>query len=414
MNRRNAALAFVLIAVTFDFLSFGIIAPVLPSLVLKFLGGHAASAALMFGIFGTVFAVMQFTFAPVFGMLSDRFGRRPILIASTFGLGVDYVIMALAPTIGWLFIGRVISGITTASVSTANAYIADITPKEKRAAAMGLVGAAFGFGFIAGPALGGILGNVDARLPFWVAAALSLLNALYGAFVLPESLKPENRARKIDWSRANPIGSLKMLRSHPELSRLAAINFIEYVAHEVLPIVFVLYAMYRYAWNQAQVGWSLAVVGLSVMIVQAALIQPAVSRLGERRALLLGLLCGLAAFAAFGLAPTGPLMLASIPLMALWGLAGAPAQSLMTHRVSAGEQGELQGALASMRGIAMIVGPGLFSWMFSFSIDPHHAWQVPGAAWFLAALLMLVTVVLAVNVSKAEEAPLPLGAANVV
>jgi MFS transporter, DHA1 family, tetracycline resistance protein len=406
MKRRNAALAFILIAITIDFLSFGIIAPVLPKLVLNFLGGRTADAALMFGIFGTVFAVMQFVFAPVFGILSDRFGRRPILIISTFGLGLDYVVMALAPAIGWLFIGRVISGITTATVTTANAYITDITSKDKRAGAMGLIGAAFGFGFIAGPALGGVLGNVDPRLPFWVAAALSVLNGLYGLFVLPESLAPQNRTQTVAWRRANPLGSLNLLRSHPELFRLAAINFVEYIAHEVLPVVFVLYAIYRYSWNQAQVGWSLAVVGLSVMIVQAGFIQPVVSRIGERRTLLLGLICGVVAFAAFGLAPTGQLMLATIPLMALWGLAGAPAQSLMTHRVSVSEQGELQGALASMRGIAMIVGPGLFSWTFAFSIDPRHAWQVPGAAWFLAASLMAITVGLAINVSKAAEMPL--------
>ncbi len=400
MKTRKAALAFILIALTIDFLSFGIIAPVLPKLVRDFLGGSTVDAARMFGIFGAVFAIMQFVFSPIFGILSDRCGRRPILIASMLGLGVDYIVMALAPGIGWLFIGRVISGITTSNVPTAYAYITDITTPEKRAAAMGLVGAAFGFGFIIGPALGGLLGQFGPRVPFWVAAAFTLVNAAYGFFVLPESLPAQKRATELAWGRANPLGSLRMLRSHPELSRLSFINFIEYIAHEILPIVFVLYAQARYHWSSAAVGGSLAVVGLSVVVVQAGLIQPVVGRVGERRALILGLVFGTVSFALFGLAPTGAFMLAAIPVLALWGIAGPAAQSLMTHRVSASEQGELQGALGSMRGITMIVGPLLFSFFYAHSLE---AWNLPGGAWFLAAALLAITVVLAFGVADVRQ-----------
>jgi DHA1 family tetracycline resistance protein-like MFS transporter len=403
LNKRNAALAFILITVSFDMLSFGIIAPVLPKLVLTFLGGHMADAAKWFGLFGTIFALMQLIFSPLLGMLSDRFGRRPVIVLSNVGTGLDYVIMALAPTIWWLFAGRVIAGMTTSSITTAYAYITDVTTPEKRAGAMGLLGAAFGGGFIVGPAIGGVLGNIDPRLPFWVCAVLSLTNALYGFFVLPESLKAENRQTQFAWKRANPFGALRMLRSHPELSKLAVINFIEYVAHEVLPVVFTLYVMYRYRWNLAQVGWCLAVVGVSIAIVQSVVMQPVVQRLGERRALITGLFFGTCAFALTGFAPNAYVLLAAIVLMALWGLAGPPAQSLMTHRVSVKEQGELQGALGSMRSIAMLIGPGLFSTLFAFSIDvQNHSWQLPGAAWYLAAALLSITIALALNVGERE------------
>lgn len=406
MNKRQAALAFILITVSFDMLAFGILAPVLPKLVLTFLGGRMPDAAKWFGVFGTVFALMQLLFSPLLGMLSDRFGRRPVIVLSNVGTGLDYLIMALSPTIWWLFAGRIIAGMTTSSITTAYAYITDVTSPQRRAGAMGMVGAAFGVGFIVGPALGGVLGNIDPRLPFWVCAGLSLANALYGYFVLPESLAPQHRQTAFAWKRANPFGALQMLRSHRELTKLAVINFIEYVAHEVLPVVFTLYVMYRYAWNLAQVGWSLALVGLSIAVVQSVVMQPAVAWLGERRALITGLSFGTASFALSGYAPNGIVMLCAIALMALWGLAGPPAQSLMTHRVSVKEQGELQGALGSMRSIAMLVGPGVFSWLFAYSIDlKMHAWQVPGAAWYLAALLLAVTVVLALNVEDARESP---------
>jgi DHA1 family tetracycline resistance protein-like MFS transporter len=404
VKNRQAALAFILITVAFDMLAFGIIAPVFPKLVLNFTGGHMAAAAKWFGLFGTAFALMQLFCSPVLGMLSDRFGRRPIIILSNLGTGVDYVILALAPSIWWLFAGRILSGITTSSITTAYAYISDVTPRERRAAAMGLVGATFGIGFVVGPAIGGVLGNVDPRLPFWVCAGLSLANALYGFFVLPESLRADHRQTAMAWRRANPFGSLKLLRSHPELSRLATINFIEYVAHEALPVVFALYVMNRYGWTPAQVGWSLTVVGVSIALVQSVGMKPAIAYLGERRSLIAGLILGTFAFTLTGFAPTGPVVLTATALVALWGLAGPPAQSLMTHRVSAREQGELQGALGSMRSVAMLIGPGLFSQIFAVSIDARaHAWQLPGATWYVAAALLALAALLATTVREDER-----------
>src|SRR5213595_2991995 len=231
MKARKAAVVFIFITVMLDMLALGLIAPVLPKLILTFLRGNATSAATWLGVFGTVFALMQFFFSPVLGVLSDRFGRRPVILLSNLGLGLDYIVMALSPTIGWLFLGRVISGITAASISTSTAYVSDVVPPEKRAGAFGLIGAAFGLGFALGPALGGLLGNSDPRLPFWVAGGLSLANAIYGYFVLPESLPPEKR-KAFTLRRANPVGSLLLLRSHPELFRLSTIQFIGYVAHE--------------------------------------------------------------------------------------------------------------------------------------------------------------------------------------
>jgi MFS transporter, DHA1 family, tetracycline resistance protein len=246
--QRPAAFAFVFVTVLLDMLAIGIIIPVLPKLVVDFVGGDAAEGARIYGLFGTVWALMQFVFSPVQGALSDRFGRRPVILISNFGLGLDYIVMALAPSLNWLFVGRVISGITAASISTAYAYVADVTPPEARAARFGLLGAAFGIGFVLGPALGGLAGAVDPRLPFWIAAALSLANALYGLLVLPESLPPERRA-PFAWRRANPVGALALLASQSTLIGLATVNFLGNLAHAALPSIGVLYMMYRYLFR---------------------------------------------------------------------------------------------------------------------------------------------------------------------
>ena len=285
--RRPAALIFIFITVALDMIALGIIVPVLPKLVVDFLHGDMARAAKVFGVFGTVWALMQFVFAPVLGAVSDRFGRRPVILLSNFGSGLDYIFMALSPGIGWLFVGRLFSGITTASIPTATAYIADVTPPEKRAAGFGMLGAAFGLGFVLGPALGGVLGETDPRLPFWVAAGLSLANAFYGMFVLPESLGPDGRAA-FTWRRANPVASLGMLRSHPELLGLTAILFLFYLAHEVFPSVYVLYANYRFDLDARTVGLMLATAGVGSAVVQAVLTRPAVARMGERGTLIAG------------------------------------------------------------------------------------------------------------------------------
>jgi DHA1 family tetracycline resistance protein-like MFS transporter len=384
---RRAALIFIFVTVLLDMLAIGLIIPVLPNLVLLFEHGDTVSAAKTFGVFGTAWALMQFLCSPVLGALSDRFGRRPVVLLSNLGLGLDYVLMALAPNLSWLFVGRVISGMTAASVSTAFAYIADVTPPEKRAGSFGLIGTAFGLGFILGPAAGGLLGGVDLRLPFWVAAALSLTNFLYGLLVLPESL-PADRRAAFAWTRANPIGSLVLLRSYPQLLGLSTVNFLHNLAHVVLPSVFVLYAGYRYGWSERAVGLVLAGVGVFSAIVQGGLVRPIVARAGERNALLIGLACGALGFAIYGLAPTGGLFCVGVPVMAFWGLTSPAVQALMSQRVGATEQGQLQGAQSSLQGISGLIGPSLFTGLFALSIAPTQRWEVPGAAFLLAALLL--------------------------
>lgn len=397
---RRAALVFIVVTVVLDFLALGMIVPVLPPLVVDFLHGDTARAAEVYGLFGTVWALMQFVFSPVLGALSDRFGRRPVILISNLGLGLDYVVMALAPSLTWLFVGRVLSGITAASYATALAYVSDVTPPERRAAGFGLLGAAFGFGFILGPAVGGVLGAIAPRLPFWFAAVLSLANAGYGLLVLPESLPPERRA-PFRWRGANPIGSLALLRAHPGLLGLAAAYFLYFIAHEVLPSTFVLYATYRYAWSEREVGLLMAGIGAGGMIVQAGLAQLVVTRLGERRVLLGALLCGALAFTLYGLAPRGALLWLGVPLQSLWGLASVAAQGLMTRRVDASMQGQLQGATASLRGIGGMIGPGLFTLTFAHFIGGGATPLVPGAAFFLAAALLIASLLIAARVTRA-------------
>ncbi len=339
---RGGAVAFIFVTILLDMFALGLIMPILPKLVESFVDNDTASAARIFGLFGTAWALMQFFFSPILGGLSDRFGRRPVVLLSNFGLAFDYVLMALAPSLIWLFVGRVISGITSASVSTAFAYIADITPPERRAAVFGKVGAAFGAGFILGPAIGGLLGGIGPRLPFWAAAGLSFANALYGLLILPESL-PRGRRSPFRWKNANPLGALHLLRSNRVLAGLSVANFFAQLAHVVLPSTFVLYATYRYGWNTATVGLTLAMVGICAMAVQGAAIGPIVRQFGERRALLLGLGCGVVGFLIFGVAPSGPLFWLGIPVMALWGLAGAATQALMTRLVAPDAAGPIAG-----------------------------------------------------------------------
>ncbi|MCA1658638.1 MAG: TCR/Tet family MFS transporter, partial [Verrucomicrobiaceae bacterium] len=343
MQQRKAAIAFIFVTVTLDMLAVGLIAPVLPKLILDFLGGNMKTAADWNGVFGTVFAAMQFFFSPMLGVFSDRFGRRPVILLSNLGLGLDYIVMAFAPTLGWLFLGRLISGITSSSIPTAMAYIADVVPKEKRAGAFGMIGVAFGLGFVLGPAIGGPLGDISPRLPFWVAAGFSLANWLWGYFFVPESLSRDRR-KEFTLRRANPVGSLVLLRSHHELWRLATIQFLAYLAHNVFS-VWALYAIYRYAWNQSTIGLSLAVVGVCTAAISAGLTPRMVAWFGERRTLYIGQFFGATGMLIAGLARTGAIYLASIPVISLWNISMPAAQGMMTHRVSEREQGELQGAL---------------------------------------------------------------------
>ncbi len=402
MKNRPAALVFIFVTVMLDMLALGLIAPVLPKLILDFLHGDMNSAANWNGVFGTVFALMQFFFSPVLGVLSDRFGRRPVILLSNLGLGLDYIVMALSPTIGWLFLGRIISGITASSIPTAMAYIADVTPKEKRAGAFGLIGVAFGLGFILGPGIGGPLGDISIRLPFWVAAGFSLANWLYGYLFVPESLQ---HRKEFTLRRANPIGSLVLLRSHPELSKLATLQFLAYVAHEVF-VIWALYAIYRYAWNQTTIGVSLALVGIFAAAISGGLTGRIVARLGERRTLYIGQFFGALGMVIAGLAKTGVVYMAAIPVISLWNISFPAAQGMMTHRVSEREQGELQGAIQSLRSIAFVIGPFLFSGIFAWFINPRHAFYIPGAPYYLAAALLFSAMLLATRVEqpKFEEA----------
>jgi DHA1 family tetracycline resistance protein-like MFS transporter len=391
---RGAAVTFIFVTILLDMLALGLIMPILPKLVESFVDNDTARAARIFGLFGTGWALMQFLFSPVLGGLSDRFGRRPVVLLSNFGLALDYVLMALAPSLIWLFVGRLISGVTSASVSTAFAYIADLTPPEKRAAVFGKVGVAFGAGFILGPALGGLLGGMDPRLPFWVAAGLSFANALYGFLILPESL-PKARRSPFRWKRANPFGALHLLRSDRVLAGLSVVNFISQLAHVVLPSTFVLYATYRYGWDATTVGLTLAMVGLCTMVVQGAAIGPIVRQLGERRALLLGHCCGAAGLLIFGAAPSGQLSWLGIPVMAFWGVAGAAGQALMTRRVAPDQQGQLQGAASSVQSVSQMVGPFLFTMTFAYFIGAQAPLALPGAPFLLAGALVVVALVIA-------------------
>jgi DHA1 family tetracycline resistance protein-like MFS transporter len=394
---RRGAVVFIFVTILLDMFALGLIMPVLPKLVESFVENDTANAARIFGLFGTAWALMQFFFSPILGGLSDRFGRRPVVLLSNLGLALDYVLMALAPSLIWLFVGRVISGITSASVSTAFAYMADVTPPERRAAAFGKIGVAFGAGFILGPALGGLLGGMDPRLPFWVAAGLSFANTLYGLLILPESL-PKDRRSPFRWRNANPVGALKLLRSNRVLAGLSVVNFIGQVAHVVLPSTFVLYATYRYGWDEKTVGLTLAMVGLCAMAVQGAAIGPIVTRFGERKALLLGLGCGAVGFFIFGAAPSGPLFLIGIPVMALWGIANAATQGLMSRLVSSDQQGQLQGATTSVQSLSQLVGPFLFTLTFAYFIGGGAPWVMPGAPFLLASALLLLALVIAARV----------------
>ncbi|HEX5487782.1 MAG TPA: TCR/Tet family MFS transporter [Rhodanobacteraceae bacterium] len=404
--RRRAAVIFIFVTVLIDILSFGIIIPVLPHLIIELVGGSIAHAAVWVAAFGTLFMLMQFVFSPIQGALSDRFGRRAVILISSFGLGVDFVVMALAPVLWLLFIGRAVSGMCAASFSTANAYIADTTPREKRAAAFGLLGAAFAIGFIVGPALGGFLGHISIRLPFWVAACLSLLNFCYGFFVLPESLPPERRSVRVDWRHANPLGSLMLLRRYPQVFALAAVFFLMALAQFSINSTYVLYTDYRFGWGPQIVGYTLALVGLCTGIVQGLLVRPLMPRLGERRMMLTGLAFLIVGYLVFGLAASEWIFVAAIPLLCMGGLAGPAAQSLVTHQVDPTEQGRLQGALTSLQSLAGVFGPALFANLFAVFIGKHApTTHLPGIAFALAAALALLALFLTARATRGMRAP---------
>lgn len=400
-RRRRAAIGFILVTAVLDVVALGIIIPVLPTLIEEFTGSNAR-AGVINGVFVALWAAMQFVASPIIGSLSDRYGRRPVILLSAAGLAVDYVLMALAPDLAWLALGRIVAGITTSSFTTVFAYMADITPPEQRARAYGLIGAAFSGGFVLGPLLGGILGEWSPRAPFWAAALLGGLTFLYGVFVLPESLPPDRRMA-FSWRRANPFGALRLLGSHPELTGLAVVNFLLYFAHHVFSAVFVLYAGYRYGWSAWEVGALLAFVGALDMAVQGLLTGPVVQRLGDRRTMVLGLLGGAAGLGGMGLAPDGFWFVLAMLPNAAWGLAMPTLQSLMTRRVSESEQGQLQGATNSVASIAGVLSPLFFGSVYAASVGDDPLLPHVGSALLIAALVLAAAAVLGLYVARQAE-----------
>ncbi len=394
----RASVAFILVTVTLDVLAIGMVIPVLPKLVESFVAGDTSRAAVMFGYMSLTFALMQFVFSPLLGALSDTYGRRPVLLFSNFGLGLDYVLMAMAPALSWLFIARAMSGIAAATFSTATAYIADVTPADKRAGAFGMIGAAFGVGFVIGPALGGILGSVDAHLPFWTAAGLSLANALFGYFVLPESLAPENRV-PFRFKSASPLGAMRFLFGEAKFAGLSTVLFFFHLAHAVLPSVFVLFAGYRFGWGPREVGMVLALVGVCSAVVQAVLTRIAVARLGAPVTLMIGIVAGVAGFLVQGVTTTPWIYIVGIPIFSLWGFISPAVMQLLSARAGADAQGQLQGANASLMSIANLSGPLIFSQIFAAAIanGPGSPWA--GAPFLLAAMMLMIAGVIAMRVA---------------
>lgn len=394
MARPKPAIIFIFITLFLDIFGIGVIVPVLPKLVEELQGGNVQAAAHSVGWLGALYALMQFVFSPVLGSLSDRFGRRPVILASLFGSGIDYLVLAWAPTIGWLYLARIVSGITAANFSAASAYIADVTPPEKRAAGFGMIGAAFGLGFIAGPAIGGLLGEQGLRVPFLVAAGITLLNWLYGAFVLPESLAPENR-RPFTWASAHPVKALAALSRWPLVLGLAGTHFLTMVAGNIYQCLWVLYTGNRYCWNSKQVGLSLALVGVMAAIVQGGLAGRVLKIIGERRGVYFGLLAMTLAMACYGAAPQGWMVYFIIIIGSLAGIGSPATQSIISQSVPADEQGAVQGALNSITSVSGIVAPILWTWLFSWSIAPERGVQLPGLSFFGASFVSLAAAILA-------------------
>ncbi|MGA0600782.1 TCR/Tet family MFS transporter [Caulobacter sp. KR2-114] len=407
---RQAAFGFIFASAVASALSIGIMVPILPNLLKQFSGGDTASAAQVNVVFATCGGAMSFLAGPVLGLLSDRYGRRPVLLVSLSGLGLDFLFMAFAPSLGWLFVGRLISGATSAVFSTANAYVADVTPPERRARAFGWMGAAFSVGFLVGPALGGLLGDINLRLPFMAGAALTLLNALYGFFVLPESHPPERRTISMAWRKANPVGALRLLSSHHELLALAGIYFLNQIAQMIWPSIYVLYVGYRYGWTPRFIGFAMMAGSVLGVGVQSFVVGPVIRRFGERGAVLAGASAATLAFIWYGLAPTGWIYLLGIPISCFGGLMIPGLQGLMTQRVSPSEQGQLQGANQSLAGLASMIGPSLFGLPFSWAIE-HPRFGVPGIGMLEGAAICATCAVVAI-VAARRAAPAPDGAAT--
>jgi DHA1 family tetracycline resistance protein-like MFS transporter len=393
---------FILITVLIDVIGIGIIIPIMPSLYQELTGGSVSEASQYSAYLVFLYALMQFIFSPIIGGLSDQFGRRPVLLFSLFAFGLDYVFLALAPNIVWLFVGRTIAGIAGASFSTANAYIADITEPEKRAQSFGMIGAAFGIGFIIGPSLGGILGEYGNRIPFWVSAGLTLLNWLYGYFILPESLKPENR-RKFDFKRANPIGSLMNLKKFPYIFALVLSLFLVNIARFATEGTWSFYTIEKFGWTKMEVGLSLGFVGLMVAIVQGGLIRVIIPKFGQEKSLYYGLAINAIGQLGFAFASHSWMMYAIMVPFAFGGLAGPSFQGIISSHVAVNEQGELQGGLTSLMSVATIIGQPLMLGLFRHFTRPDTSVYFPGAPFLLASVLTIISLLFTIRTINKEK-----------
>ncbi|MFK7737668.1 MAG: TCR/Tet family MFS transporter [Pirellulaceae bacterium] len=421
LRKRQAGMAFILVTLFIDILGIGIIIPVLPELVKGFVGSDTSLASFYYGILGASYSLMQFLFAPFVGALSDRFGRRPVILASMFGLGVDFLIQGFSSSLTWLFAGRLFAGIFGASFTTANAYIADVSTDETRARNFGLVGVMFGLGFTCGPALGGVLGSLGPRVPFFVAAGLALVNWLYGYLVLPESLPKEKRKNRFELSRANPLSSLQRLRAYPIILGLAFAFVFMSFAQRGLENVWVLHGAYRYGWDELRNGLLLGLVGVMAIIVQGGLVRPIVKKLGERKAVLLGLIVSTLAFVGYGLASEGWMVPIVVIFGSLGGITGPAIQSIVTSSVDETEQGEVQGALTSLMSLTNIFAPLVFSAVLfsyftcekaSFSPEglplelPGPPFLLPGAPFLFGSLLLAIALALVLRTFNRLPAPM--------
>jgi len=401
---RKAAVGFIFITLLIDVMGWGLIIPVMPDLIsqLKHISVNEASPYGAWLL--SAYAITQFFFAPVIGNLSDTYGRRPVLLASLLGFGIDYLFLALAPTYGWLFVGRVIAGITGASFTTASAYIADVSTPETRAKNFGMVGAAFGLGFVIGPALGGLLAGLGTRTPFYAAAILCLVNCLYGYFVLPESLSKENR-RAFHWKRANPLGSLQLLKRYPAIGALAFSFFLIYLASQAVQANWNFFTIYRFNWSEKMVGISLAVVGLLVGVVQGGLIRFINPWLGNEKSIYIGLLLYSLGLVLFAFASEGWMMFAFLVPYCLGGIAGPALQATLADHVPANEQGELQGTLTSLMSITTIIGPLIMNYLFKYFTTDKAPFHFPGISFLLGAIFMLLSAIIAWYVLSREKKP---------
>jgi MFS transporter, DHA1 family, tetracycline resistance protein len=393
-NQRKAALGFIFLTLIIDITGLGIIIPVIPKLIGELTGGGISEASQWGGWLGFAYAIMQFLFAPILGNLSDQYGRRPVLLFSLLGFGIDYLFVAIAPSIGWLFLGRIVAGITGASITTASAYIADISTPENRAQNFGMVGAAFGLGFIIGPVIGGLLGQYGTRVPFIAAAILSLLNAIYGYFILPESL-PKEKRRPFEWKRANPVGSLTHLRKYPMVAGLIISLVLVYIAAHAVQSTWTYYNIEKFGWSERMIGYSLGFVGLMVALVQGGLIRYVIPKIGNNRSVYWGLLFYAVGFFLFGIATQGWMMFAFTAIYCLGGIAGPALQGIISSQVPMNEQGELQGGLTSLMSATSIIGPPLMTNLFSYFTSKESIVYFPGMPFVVASFLMVLSSFLA-------------------